>query len=76
MLSDRELRLDGDQMDTAGDTPAFVPLHVADAAAGETEPVTADPRVEIVAGGVTVRLPADTDVTRIAAVAAELAGRR
>ncbi|MBK1671615.1 hypothetical protein CKO28_26855 [Rhodovibrio sodomensis] len=63
-------------MDTAGDTPAFVPLHVADAAAGETEPVTADPRVEIVAGGVTVRLPADTDVTRIAAVAAELAGRR
>ena len=70
------LPLDGDQMDTAGDTPAFVPLQVADAAAAETEPGTAGQAVEIVAGGVTVRLPADTDVTRIAAVAAELAARR
>ena len=69
------LPLDGDQMDTAGDTPAFVPLQVADAAAAETEPGTGGQAVEIVAGSVTVRLPGDTDVTRIAAVAAELAGR-
>ncbi|MBK1666651.1 hypothetical protein CKO28_01155 [Rhodovibrio sodomensis] len=70
------LPLDGDQMDTASDTPAFVPLQVADPADAATEPGTAGQTVEIVAGDVTVRLPADTDVTRIAAVAAELAGRR
>jgi transposase len=63
------LPLDGVQMDTAGDTPAFVLLRVADAAAAETEPKTAGQAVEIVAGGVTVRLPTDTDATRIAAVA-------
>ena len=63
-------------MDTAGDTPAFVPLQVGDPADAETEPATAGQTVEIVAGGVTVRLPGDTDVTRIAAVAAELAARR
>jgi len=70
------LPLDGDQMDTADDAPAFVPLQVADPAAAEAEPGKADRAVEIVAGGVTVRLPADTDATRIAAVAAELAARR
>jgi transposase len=70
------LVLDGDQMDATDDAPAFVPLEVADAAAAEAEPGKADQAVEIVAGGVTVRLPADTDATRIAAVAAELAARR
>lgn len=70
------LPLDGDQMDTASDAPAFVPLEVAEPPAGEAESGTAGQSVEIVAGGVTVRLPADTDDTRIAAVAAELAARR
>ena len=70
------LPLDGDQMDAADDAPAFVPLEVADAAPGDTEPGTAGQAVEIVAGGVTVRLPVDTEATRIAAVAAELAARR
>lgn len=70
------LALDGDQMDTANDTPAFVPLEVTDPAVGETEPGAAEQAVEIVADGVTVRLPANADATRIAAVAAELAARR
>jgi transposase len=70
------LPLDGDQMDTARDTPAFVPLEVADPAGTEAEPGAAEEVVEIVAGRVTVRLPANTDVSRIAAVAAELAARR
>jgi transposase len=70
------LPLDGDQMDTARDTPAFVPLEVADPAGTEAEPGATEEVVEIVAGSVTVRLPADTDATRIATVAAELAARR
>jgi hypothetical protein len=63
-------------MEMASDTPAFVPLEVAEPPAGEAESGTAGQAVEIVAGGVTVRLPADADVSRIAAVAAELAARR
>jgi hypothetical protein len=63
-------------MEMASDTPAFVPLEVAEPPAGEAESGTAGQAVEIVAGRVTVRLPADTDVSRIAAVAAELAARR
>ena len=70
------LPMDGDQADTADDAPAFVPLEVADPAPAETASGTTGPVVEIVAGGVTVRLPADTDATRIAAVAAKLARRR
>jgi transposase len=70
------LPLDGDQMDKAGDAPAFVPVEVADPGTAETEPGPSRQAVEIVTGGVTVRLPADTDATRIAAVAAELAARR
>lgn len=69
------LPLDGDQMEAADGAPAFVPLEIADPAA-ETEPGIAGQAVEIVAGGVTVRLPADTAATRIATVAAELAARR
>jgi transposase len=70
------LPLDGDQMDAMDDAPAFVPLEVADAAAAEAEPSKKGQAVEILTSGVTVRLPADTEATRIAAVAAELAARR
>ena len=70
------LPLDGDQIDTADDAPTFVPLEVADPGTAETGPSTAGQTVEVVAGGVTVRLPVDTEATRIAAVAAELAARR
>jgi transposase len=70
------LPLDGDQMDTARDTPSFVALEVADPAGAEAEFGTAEQAVEIVADGVTVRLPGDTDAMRIATVAAELAARR
>ncbi|MBK1697803.1 IS66-like element accessory protein TnpA [Rhodovibrio salinarum] len=73
---DGVLPLDGDQADTTNVTPAFVPLQVAEPAARENEPGAAEQVVEIVAGSVTVRLPGDTDATRIATVAAELAVRR
>ena len=72
------LPLDGDQAQLPHDAPTFVPLAIEDtsvAATGAGLEAVLHP-VEIVAGGVTVRLPGDTDATRIAAVAAELAARR
>ncbi len=59
----------------ADETPAFVPRAVTDKSATGAEAEAVNGGLEIILGQITSRLPADTDVARIAAVAAALEAR-
>jgi transposase len=54
---------------------AFVPLEVADATPAPSSADNADRRIEVSVGRVEVRVPADSEPERIAAVAAALEAR-